>query len=250
MANTLTTVGNLVEEVADLLRHDNLDIRINTWIISAYNDVLHRVASPLFSSRVLQATASGEETDLTIPEGGQVSTPVLGVFLQASTGSIFCPKFVTPIDFNRLAHTQSGTAQPQWYEPLAYTLAPTLSDTIGRVRLLVYPKPAVSYHVTLIFPHKHLYNDSPLMPADSTGFLNIPYHFEHVLVWGAAAFGAKVLRRELYPLYKAEYEKALQNMTWIMYYKPDLIPRLRSAAGPYYDTYKVQNAPRIPDTIS
>jgi hypothetical protein len=74
----------------------------------------------------------------------------------------------------------------------------------------------------------------------------LPYHWEHVLVWGAAAMGAKFLRPELYPLYLSEYEQGLKDMQLMLTYWPDSVPTMRGINGPYANSPRMMAPPRLP----
>lgn len=244
MANAITVVSSLTEEVADLLRHDNFDTRIYTWLSLAYNDVLQRMPTTIALDTEVVSLASAEYVDLTI--GPQRIGNIVLLTLTDSSSNVYIPRYITPIDYERTAHSVQGGSLHTSTVPLAYTIQSSPEDTIGKARLYVYPLVSGTFQGTLF------YSTNPLTDiAASTAYLSkIPYHFEHVVIWGATCYGARALRPELYQVYKAEYEQSLQDMTFILNYRPDSIPVLRSVGGPYSRSVRALAPPRFPDTIS
>jgi hypothetical protein len=237
MANGKTVVGTLAEEVADLLRHDNLDSRIYEWMGLAFNDIVQRTPLSLFSKpEAVTLTSGTSQVDLVLLHG----TPMMAVFLGATDGRIYLPTQLAPTDFRRLK-ASSGTVVDALV-PLAWSL---VSDGAAKSRILLFPGAGQNFYITLVSMTQYLES----VPV-GTDFLHLPYHFEHVLVWGAASVGAQTLRSQAANLYLAEYESALQEMQMLMAYSPDSSPALRSLGGVYAGTGRMKGTPRVPDTIN
>jgi hypothetical protein len=95
-----------------------------------------------------------------------------------------------------------------------------------------------------------IYARRPSYTTDvTTGRYPLPYYMEHALVWGAAYFGAKALRPNLSQIFLAEYDQAVQNLTWVLTYKPDATPVMRSNRGVYDGSSRLNTIPRIPTNI-
>jgi len=236
MANAISTVESIANEVADLLRHDNLDVRIYQWIGLAYNDIVQRSPLELFCTYTELTVDSGEYvSNAAIPD--QIGTPVAAIFMNAS--KVYMARYVTPADYNRI--TSTGAEVPVGVVPLFWTI----KNDGATYTLFITPPASGDTVVTLVWGGNYL--DTP---PTNTSILNLPYHFEHVLIWGAAAIGASILRTPMFPVYEGEYGQAFDEMISLVGYRPDAVPVLRSIKGPYAGTPKLQAPPRFPQNIS
>jgi hypothetical protein len=236
MANSKTLVSALAEEVADLLRHDNLDTRIYEWIGLAFNEMVQRTPLSLFYKMETATIASGASSvDLV----GLPGVLTMAVF-RGADDRIYLPQQLSPTDFRRLK-ASSGTVANATV-PLAWTL---VSDGTEENRILVFPGMGQDVFITLLSLSQHMES----VPV-GTDFLHLPYHFEHVVIWGAAALGAEALRTQASSVFFNEFENSLQEMTVMMAYAPDATPALRSLNGAYAGTGRLKTMPRVPDTIS
>lgn len=236
-ANYLTKVGDLATEVASLLGIDNLDKRIHTWISLAFNDLIRRNPGNLFYTSSVTTIASGETGTLDTTN----SIPVVAIFKTSST--IYVPRQQTAIDYARVAHAVSGGSLASGSVPLHWSIGPD-TGTPGRGTLYVYPTLSASVDVTIIWTGKNLTG-----PSASTDYLHLPYHFEHVIIWGAAYHGAKAVNHPAVKVFLSEHEEAISNMYHILTYSPDTVPVRRSITGEYGGTQRLRPIPRIPDTI-
>jgi hypothetical protein len=111
--------------------------------------------------------------------------------------------------------------------------------------LNVWPATASNTVVTVLWSGNSINTELVV----GTGYLPLPYHFEHVLIWGASALAAAGLDPTMYPVFQGEYETGLQDLIWIMNLRPDSQPTLRSITGLYAGSPRMSAPPRIPDTI-
>lgn len=242
MANSSSTVNALADEVADLLRHDNLDTRILVWISSAFNDIIRSTPSLMFLNIVtVQITAGNNSIDLLVDDDEpKFIEPYCGVFMDASK-NVYAPRYKTLIDFSKFAKTSDGQNVTAAI-PEIWTVAPSTTEP-GKSTLHIYPKASDTITATIFYTGTML-----TTPAGGGDMLDFPYHFENALIWGAAAFGARVLRPQLFPIFEEEYRSHVQDMNTILAYKPDLTPVLRSVVGPYARTSRLA-PPQFPNQI-
>lgn len=234
-----STVTSLTQEVADLLRHDNLDSRILTWLALAYQDICTRVPTWLFHRYTSKpmTTKYYRSTTTVVNFDGE---PLGAIWHDGTTDAIRFLEYVTEHDYRRMTHDLNGTA---------FTAIPNEDPKVWTIidqYIYVYPWTATGGYVTYFYAT----NGLATQPRTSTERMVLPYHWEHVLVWGAAAFGIRALRPELYPIYAGEYEEALNHMISLLNYKPDSTPALRSITGPFGSFRGRVNFPRIPDNIT
>lgn len=234
MANAISTVEDLAGEVADLLRHDNLDTRLYQWLGMAFNDIVQRSPLELFCTYSQDIVATGEYSTAI---GEHIGTPVAAIFVNADI--VYMARYVTPADYNRITSTGAEIAAATI--PLFWTV----KNDGSTYKLFITPPASGATTVTLVWAGNYL--DTP---PTNTSILGFPYHFEHVLIWGAAAIGASILRTPAFPIYEAEYGQAFDEMLSLIGYRPDAVPVLRSIKGPYAGTPKLNAPPRFPQTIS
>jgi hypothetical protein len=230
MANILTTVGDLAEEVADILRHDNLDPRIYEWIGLSYAEVQRRAPLEMFRTVVSGSFLTGASRDNYTGGVGSALNPIACIFVSASD-IVAVAQYVTPLDYHRLVAT--GASLPTSATPSHWTVT---HDALGDA-VRVYPAASGALRYTLIFPGLA----GAETPPGSSSYLNLPYHFEHVIVWGAAAIGAEMVRPAMVPVFHAEFEEALNDMLGMMGYHPSAVPVLRSVTSPYGGTGRLQS---------
>jgi hypothetical protein len=238
--NYKSTVGQIAEEVAGLLRHDNIDARVYAWIGMAYADVLQRLPLDYFQEFLQEAVAATAATDeLTTDEN--VGTPMACV-MQATTGSLlYLPTWVTPAEYSRITITDSVEGDSTI--PRVWTIMKNSSDNDA---VFIYP-PSSGGHAVYLF---HIPPGLSAVPATADYLPMIPYHFEDVIIWGAAMFGAQIIRSAATQVYVAEYEEALQDLGMILSYHPDSTPVHRSIDGAYEGTPRMRNMAQFPQTIS
>jgi len=244
MANVLTNVNGLVEEVADLLRHDNLDTRINTWITSTYNEMITRAPMDVFLKNITLTYVANSES-IAITTLADVGTPVYLICKETNGHTVYIPRYVTMQDFGRYSHATGGNAQATSTVPLVWSIGPDDAGLQGKYAVHIYPKCSVGLVLNLFYTANR-----ETAPVAGDGYLDLPYHFEHILIWGAVAKGLKALRPGLYPAAKAEYEEGLQDMLMILNYHPDEVPILRQLNGPYAGSIRGFVPPRYPGARS
>ena len=234
MANALSSVGTLAQEVATLLGFDNIDARIYQWIGMVYNDVLQREPADLFYTKSVDTIATGaDSTEL----GEQVGTPVAAIF--TNDDKVYFAMYITENDFDRKIATGATVASSTI--PLYWTIRNDGSTQ----KIYINPPASGETTVTLLWLGNYL-----ATPPSSGDYLSIPYHFEHVIVWGAAALGAQVLRMNSYALFASEFEEHLMELHQLMGYKPSSVPVMRSVTGPYTGTHRFMAGPRFPQNIN
>ena len=236
--NYKSTVSTIAEEVAALLRHDNIDARIYSWIAMAYADVLQRLPLEFFQELVTETIGTGTAT---VPFTTQdtVGTP-MAVVLKNATHHLYLPQYVSPADYSRVTvdSTEADSTIPRLWT--------IMQDATPADAFFIWPG-ASGAMTAYIF---HIAPGLTAVPAGGDYLPNIPYHFEDVVIWGAAALGASILRTQAYPIYQQEYEEALLGMASILGYKPDATPVFRSITGPYAGTVPMNAGARFPETIS
>lgn len=239
--NTCTISASLANEVADLLGHDNIDRRILEWLTLTYNDMVVRIPCNLFYETADAVSFSAASSaDLGAAVEARFGSPVLCVF-KVADGTIYTPRYTTPQDFDRIEKEQQGTALDSGSIPLVWTVGPTVTLT-GRRALRVYPQVTA----TAWLWYTGVNEDDELT---GTEYFRLPYHWEHVLIWGTAAFGARMLRPSLAPLFSAEYEEGINKLALMVNSRPDAVPVLQSIVGPYEGTPILPQAARFPNTI-
>jgi len=220
MANELSTCSELAVEVAALLRQDNISSLIYAWLGFTYADMAQRVPLELFHQYEEVTIADGESSaELTSMPG----TMVACTFVNA--GKLYLARQVPPTDFDRI--TKVGSTIYGATAPQVWTLA---NDEDGDFRIFISPQASGDTVATLLYS-----GDYELTVTGGT-ILELPYHCEHALVWGAAALGALAVRPPLYQAYRAEYEEALADLQQTLSYHPDSVPLMRSITGPYTGT--------------
>jgi len=236
--NYKSTVSTIAEEVAALLRHDNIDARIYSWIGMTYADVLQRLPLEFFQELVTETVATGTAVvPFTVQD--TMGTP-MAVILKNATHYLYVPHYVSPGDYSRVTVDSSEADSTV---PRLWTI---MQDATPEDAFFIWPG-ASGEMTAYVF---HIAPGLTAVPAGGDYLPNIPYHFEDVIIWGAAALGASILRTQAYPVYQQEYEEALLAMGSILGYKPDATPTFRSITGPYADAAAMQTGARFPETIS
>lgn len=235
--NYKSTVSTMAEEVAALLRHDNIDARIYSWIGMAYADLLQRLPLEFFQEMVTETIL---DTTANIPFTTQdaVGTP-MAMMVQNATYYLRVPQYVSPADYSRITVDSEDADSPQT------RLWTIMQDATPEDAIYIWPPAAGNIFVFLF----HIAPGLTAVPGGADYLPNIPYHFEDVIIWGAAALGASVLRTQAYPIYQQEYEEAILSMASILGYKPDAAPVFRSITGPYAGTVPMNTGARYPETV-
>ena len=238
--STASTLGQLSQEVGTLLRHDNLDVRIHQWLTITWTDLLSRAS--VWRLCQLRGAGSISMGNYSTSVNGPIQD-ILGVYihLQASPLTVYTPKYVQYSDFCRIAFSQDGGEMPTG-APLIYTLGPSTSSGNNQT-LMVYPAAT-----GILVPHILTVGTGWTIPSVTTAGFALPYHWENVLIWGAASIGAKSLMSHLYPLFQGEYEEAIQKMISMLTYRPDSTPVMRSVVSPYGGTVTGRRF-RLPEEI-
>jgi hypothetical protein len=239
MANGMSLVSSLSTEVGVLLRHDNFDPRIYEWLSLALQDIKVRAPVDLFfemlSGTILDTTFAGVLSE-------DITYPVALVVWRSSDYAMYSPKYVSPSDYDRVF---SGSGDPITANvPLIWTIKNISTAGSTSQALWVYPGRSGTADYRLF----HI-NTTASVPT-AAEYLNIPYHFEHLVIFGAAAIGAAALQLPTAPIFDAEYEQALQDFKMINTYRPSSFPLLRSISGPYAGTQRVPAIARFPANIS
>lgn len=236
--NYKSTVSAIAEEVAAILRHDNIDSRIFSWIGMAYGDVLQRLPIEFFQELVEETIDTGNTSEAFTTQD-TIGTPMACVLKNASH-YLYVPQYVSPADYSRITvdSTEADATVPRLWT--------MMQDATPEDALFIWP--GASGDMTAYFFHMAPGLTSP--PAGADYLPNIPYHFEDVIIWGAAAYGASVMRLQAYPIYQQEFEEAILDMGSIFGYKPDAAPVFRSITGPYAGTVSMNAGARFPETIS
>lgn len=217
MANPTTLVSNLVVEVCNILKLDNVDPRVHEWVGMAYNDLCQRAPCHIFHN-VAEVTVASGATSVTLSD--EVGMMVAAIF--RNNGICYMAQYVTPGDYSRLVST--GSTATASTVPLYWTVEKVATTQ----KLEVYPTTSGDTAVTLIWSGNY-----EATPPSGSSLLKLPYHFEGALVWGAAALGALLMRPELYAICQAEYEEAIQDMLFVLSYYPDTEATMRSIGTPF-----------------
>lgn len=236
--NYKSLISAIAEEVAAILRHDNIDARLYAWIGMAYGDVLQRLPLEFFQEMVTE-TISDTAFSEAFTTQDTVGTSMAFV-VKNSSHYLYVPQYVSPADYSR-ATVDSSEADST--VPRIWTVQ---QDSTPEDAIHIWP-PASGAMTAYLF---HIAPGLTAVPAGSDYLPNIPYHFEDVIIWGAAAIGATILRTQAYNIYAQEYEEAILSMASILGYKPDATPVFRSITGPYAGTAVMNAGARFPETIS
>jgi hypothetical protein len=235
MSNAMSTCSDLATQVAGLLRQDNINNQIYTWLGMTYADMAQRVPFELFHRHeevtVLDTTSS-------IAITAMVGTMMAAIFVNG--GKLYLARQVPLTDFDRI--TRVGAAWSTTDCPLIWAIG---NDTDGTFKLFIHPAAAGDTTVTL------LYSGDYETAITGATILELPYHHEHALIWGTAELGALMVRPPLAQAFRAEYEEALQDIQQTLGYHPDAVPILRSVTGPYTGTPKMTRIgmQNMPETI-
>lgn len=243
MANARTTAANLADEVAELLRHSNIDRRILDWLGTTFNDIVVRCGPCHLFTDWIEALAIGSNTKeepLTADQEAALGSPILAIFV-GNSNKLYTPEYRTPQDFDKLEKEVGGSAPTSGTIPLYWTISETaVAD--GRRALRWFPETTGAYTAWIAHTGRYL-DDSPT----GSSFFFLPYHWEHLLIWGAAAQGAAIVRPELADGFQMEYELALASFQRLMDETPDSQPVLKAVGGPYSGTSMMR---RLPETIT
>jgi hypothetical protein len=249
MANARTIVSEIADEAADLLGVSNMDRRIFDWIGLTFNDMVSRSINPVFHDVMGPLTVADDSNgvDLSADQEAYLGSPILLVMTR-SGGNTIVPEYREPVDFDRLYKSRgTGGSVATATEPRYWTVSTSSLDGTeydGRRSVRYWPQVTEAYSAWLW----HTGNAMDDTPA-GTDYVWLPYHFEHVLVWGTCAKGAPMVRPELADAYKAEYELWLQAMTLLMNRAPDQNTTLKGIRPGELDMPFLQ-VPRLPGTIS
>lgn len=236
--NYKSTISAIGDEVALVLRHDNLDSRIYQWIGMAYGDMLQRFPIEFFQELVTE-TIADTDTSEAFTTQDTIGTP-MAVVIKDASNYLWMPQYRSPIDYSRMI---AGSTDADSTKPNVWTI---MQDATPEDAFFIWPGASGALLA-------HIFHMAPGLasPPVGTDYLaNIPYHFEDVVIWGAAMFGAFILRKEIYPIYQQEYEEAILGLGAILGYKPDATPVFRSINGPYAGTVPMNVGARFPETIS
>lgn len=244
----MSLVSTLVTDVANILRRDNLDLRILDWIGMAYNDAVTRYPSWI-SNQYGAATITSSGQYGAWLGGYALSNPLVGVFVD-SNSVFYTPKLVPMTDFGTYSHSVNGGSFATGTTPVLWSYGPPSREAAlsagSEVVTYVYPvNPSSDYFVQVVYQGQYL-SAAPAM----TDQIRWPAHFDHVLVWGAAYFGAMMVKREIAPIAMSKYESSLRSMATLLSYKPDATPQKREVVSSAYEGGSVYPGARFPDTIS
>jgi hypothetical protein len=244
MPNARTTVNDLAQEVADILRQDNVDRRILQWIGLAYNRLVNKAAIRLFYDTLTKTITSGNASaTLTDTEEAGLGSPV-ALIVKNAANFIYCPQFLTPADFARMTQERGGASATSSTVPQYWTIKESSGDP-GKSTIHIYPEASGgTFNLTLLYTGRSL-DDAPA----GTDTLFLPYHFEEAIIWGAAEFGSKLLFPSRTQLYAQEAEEAALRLYSIMNYSPDANPHLKSVTGEYGGTRHMNRGARFPTNI-
>lgn len=233
MANPQSKVSSLAQEVSDILGMDNLDARIYDWLGLVFNDLCQRVPNALFYTTSVDTIASGASSATL---GEAVGTPVACIAVSVSTSALYIPIYRPPAEFDRAVNIGSSIASST--QPLIWTIVP-----VGTTYMLRISPPASGDMVmTLVWSGNYLAS-----APEADDLLSLPYHFEGVLVWGAAWYAALSAAPDRAMICQAEFEQALGNMQKILALYSDSVPQMRQIEGPYAGFQP--ELPRIPETL-
>ncbi len=246
----MSLTSTLVTDVSNILRRANLDSRILDWIGMAYNDATSRYPTYVTVQQGAGTIAASNLSGAWLG-GYNLSNPIVAIFVDSDSKYYF-PNYVPMTDFSvyrrdmDMASPVSGSPPVVW----SYGPAPRVNTTLGNSfggsgYLYVYPAaPTGGYTVYILYHGQTV--DGPPTP---TTVLKWPSHFDDVLVWGAAYYGAMVVNRQIVGICKEMYEQALRRMALILTYKPDALPQKRSAVDNPYMGITVPQMARFPDTL-
>jgi hypothetical protein len=232
MPNPMSLVSSLAQEVADILGIDNLDARLYEWLGFIFNDVCQRVPDPLFYTSSVDTIVSGSSSSTL---GESIGTPVALMIVNAS-GDLYIPVYRPPAEFDRLVNIGSTIAGG--VQPLIWTVVP--QGTTQKIR--ISPPASGDMILTLVWSGNYY-----ATPPTADDRIPLPYHFEGVLVWGAAWFASMSIAPDRAMICEGEYEVALQDMVKILALHSDSVPQMRQIEGPFAGFQP--ELPRIPGTL-
>jgi hypothetical protein len=228
-----TQIAAMAEEVATLLRHSNLDVRIYTWLSMAYDDLVSRSPQLLSTAGSIFSMNDAAVTNPTPMSPNRVDNPIGLIYLDGTNYYWFIPEYVPFPDMQRMwsgSYAGASAAAEIATGPRYWSWGPEIGDTTTNYGAIwFYPTRSV---VGIFYVIQNLKGIAGAMPSVGQTFI-LPYAFENALIWGAAAIGAGALRPSLYPLYQGEYESAAKSLLDILSYGPDATPVMRSSSGPY-----------------
>jgi hypothetical protein len=246
------TLGSLAGMVADLLRRDNIGVSAQYWVNQALGEIYSTVSSPMTNRPAvfsITSPANGQamwEVD-TLPPN-IISPRSLVMVLADGNNLTYAPTYLPPSDFFERSTWQATGVLGS---PKNYTI-----ESVGS------PTPvALTGHETL--RRMHIYFDPALLAGDwrcyftyeavptwqdsADGYIECFPWWEPVVVWKAAAIGARALRIPTYEIFEAEAAHAIKVMTSVENYRPDAVPVPKDIQGSL--GLGPRFAPQLPDVV-
>jgi hypothetical protein len=226
---TRRTLGELAADVQDLLRTRDKTAAAYTWVNKALGEI-YAQTSGLMTRRTVTfpITAGAGETgkcafEISAIPNNFVSPVSLWVVLSgAATAELWAPTYLPPSEFMRTASWQYKTSSA--LEIRYYTISRigtnVPSDDVGDLRTMtLYIDPGFAANTTRVC---HLtYIATPQWQTTPENYVECFPHWEHVLIWKAAAVGAQALKHRLADIFEIEANHALQTMYAVEKYQPD-----------------------------
>lgn len=251
------TVGELAIIVADLLRRDNVTSEAEDWLQLALADIYSHVTG---ASNMRQTMFELDDTDVR-----QLITQIPQTFISpvefiitskeaTPNGYVYAPEYLSPHDFvSKIpAGSTVGTGATKYYTiqhtgTVAHgTVTGTAeSKAMREVELYIYPGllstdgPWMGRLVYLATPW--------WLSSPTSKYLECFPWWEYVVIWKAAALGARALRLPTAEVFETEAEQALKVFNSLETYAPDRIayPRDRQFRSVSEERFRVN----LPETI-
>lgn len=230
MANR-TTLSQLAARTQDLLRTTDKSAEAMTWVNTALSEICTRTSGLMTRRAVHFSIAAG------VSEAGKayfeisaicpnfVSPISLFIVIQGAGSLIYTPRYLPPPEFFRTASWKTAAsqgAQIEWYT-IARVGSNTPSSTLADLKTLgLYIDPGLVASTTRWC--YLTYMATPIWQSSSGNYIECFPHWEHVVIWKAAAIGARAIKHRLHDIFELEANHALQTMYTVEKYQPDTVP--------------------------
>jgi len=225
---TRRTLGELAAAVQDLLRTRDKTSAAYTWVNTALAEIYSQTTGMMTRRTItFPITAGVGETgkcafDVTQIPNNFVSPVSLWVVHSSASGKLYAPTYLPPHEFMRTASWQYAASSQDG--PVYWTITRvgtnTPSDSVNDLKTFtLYLDPGFAASTTRVC---HMtYIATPVWQTEAANYVECFPHWEHVLIWKAAAIGARAIRHRLADVFEIEAGHALQTMYTVEKYQPD-----------------------------